>query len=78
MQEAGAIRKRHGAAIQRYREHRELSRKELAGIVGVHVSALTQWEKGVTSPSDVHRIALAEHLRVPVAVLFNLEPVAVA
>ena len=73
---AKRIRQRQGASIKQVRLLRDIDRATLAATVGVTVSALTQWENGVTAPRQLHQVAIALALNVPHAVLFNLDGLA--
>lgn len=55
-------RKAMGAHLRKVREARGVSRVDLANKLGVHQSAVTQWENGVMAPRLPHMVALREHL----------------
>jgi transcriptional regulator with XRE-family HTH domain len=60
-----------GQRIQRVRLMKGLSRRDLAMLVGVDVSALANWERGKYLPRDSHKGALAKALDLTVERLFR-------
>jgi transcriptional regulator with XRE-family HTH domain len=49
-------------AIRSARRRAGLSQVELAGLLGVRQSSVSQWERGSTKPSTMHLLALASAL----------------
>jgi transcriptional regulator with XRE-family HTH domain len=49
-------------AIRAARRRAGLSQAELAELLGVRQSSVSQWERGSTKPSTVHLLALASAL----------------
>jgi transcriptional regulator with XRE-family HTH domain len=49
-------------AIRRARRQAGLSQVELAELLGVRQSSVSQWERGSTKPSTVHLLTLAARL----------------
>jgi transcriptional regulator with XRE-family HTH domain len=49
-------------AIRRARRRAGLSQVELAELLGVRQSSVSQWERGSTKPSTVHLLSLASRL----------------
>ena len=58
-------RKTMGAHLKAVRQRVGYSRAELAAALGVHPSAVTQWENGENAPRLTHMVALREHLGEP-------------
>lgn len=54
-----------GAHLKRVREDKGVTRRALALSLGVHESAVTQWETGQTAPRLPHQTALREILGDP-------------
>jgi transcriptional regulator with XRE-family HTH domain len=50
-------------AIRSARKRAGLSQVELARLLGVQQSSVSQWERGSTKPSTMHLLALAARLR---------------
>jgi transcriptional regulator with XRE-family HTH domain len=50
-------------AIRSARKRAGLSQVELARLLGVRQSSVSQWERGSTKPSTMHLLALAARLR---------------
>lgn len=73
---AKRIRRQQGEKIKQVRKLRDIDRAGLAELVGVTLSAVTQWENGDTSPRQHHQVALCKALDVPHSVLFGLDAVA--
>lgn len=53
---------RNGELIKSYRRTRQYSQAALAGLLGVSVSAVSQWERGETAPRPEHVHQLEEVL----------------
>ena len=75
---AKRIRRRQGDMIRSARKLKGLSALDLAEAVGVHVSAISQWETGRYSPRAHHQLAIARALEVPHSLLFSLDAEAAA
>jgi DNA-binding XRE family transcriptional regulator len=56
------------------RADRRLSRKELAEMVGVNFQTIGYLERGEYSPSLELALRLAEHFKLPVEMIFSLQP----
>jgi transcriptional regulator with XRE-family HTH domain len=56
-------------AIRSARRRAGLSQVELAKLLGVRQSSISQWERGSTKPSTVHLLALAARLGCSLAEL---------
>ena len=56
------------------RAERNLSRKALADLVGVHYQTIGYLERGEYSPSLVLALRIAESLGVPIDATFSLTP----
>ncbi len=61
--------------IKDIRKQKGLSQKELADLCGVHQTAVSQWEKGRTTPDITSLKKLAKALGVSVELLLGVEPV---
>lgn len=61
--------------IREYRRRCGLSQKELADLCGVHQTAVSQWEKGRTTPDLESLKKLAKALGVSVELLLGEEPI---
>jgi transcriptional regulator with XRE-family HTH domain len=55
---ADQVRSELPGIIRAARRRRGLSQQELADLVGMDQSAVSQWERGYTLPSVVHLLAL--------------------
>ena len=53
-----------GQALTAARQQQHLSQKALAALVGVHSSAVAQWEQATTKPRNDHLFALERALRL--------------
>src|SRR5829696_10408530 len=53
-----------GQRLRQLRLDRSLSRRQLAGRVGVALDTVGSWERGTSSPRVRHLLALAEQLAV--------------
>lgn len=51
------------------RERRDLTQRDLAEAVGVHVTAVSHWEQGLSRPSVLRLAAVAKALGVTVDAL---------
>lgn len=70
---AQAIRIRQGEDIRKFREFRTLSQSGLAEVVGVTKAAVSDWERGVSSPRPHLQVAVANALGVPWSSIFGLD-----
>lgn len=59
-----------GMKIKEIRNHRGLTRKDIANHIGIHYSSVTKWENGETTPADQHKVELSRLLEVKVEELF--------
>lgn len=73
---AEAIRVRQGTKIREYRTHWKLSQGELAESVGVTKAAVSEWERGVSSPRPHLQVSIAKALKAPWAIIFGLDEAA--
>lgn len=58
-------RKTMGAHLKVVRDRAGYSRAQVAAAIGVHPSAVTQWENGENAPRLTHMVALREFLNDP-------------
>jgi transcriptional regulator with XRE-family HTH domain len=63
-------------AIRSARRRAGLSQVELAELLGVRQSSVSQWERGSTKPSTMHLLALAAKLGCSLAELAGAEATA--
>lgn len=70
---AQAIRTRQGEDIRKFRDFRDLSQTDLANVVGVTKAAVSEWERGVSSPRPHLQVAIANALGVPWSSIFGLD-----
>lgn len=70
---AEAIRRRQGAEIRKFRKFRSLSQAALAGQVGVTKAAVSDWERGASTPRQHLQVEIAKALEVPWSSLFGLD-----
>lgn len=75
---AEAIRRRQGTEIRKFRQFRSLSQSALAESVGVTKAAVSDWERGTSTPRQHLQIAIAKALEVPWSSLFGLDRESVA
>lgn len=61
-----------GLNIKVARARKGLSQRGLAEVLGVTQAAVGRWETGVSTPTDEHKLRLAEALDEDVRVLFPL------
>lgn len=73
---AESIRLSQGAKIRKFREMKQLSQQALANQVGVSKAAVSEWERGRTSPRQHHQKLIAQSLSAPWVVLFGIEDAA--
>lgn len=66
------LRRLWGRNLRNLRLAHDVTQRELAANIGVHYSTVSLWESGQRVPLDSHRILLAEHFGVDVAMLFPL------
>lgn len=60
--------------IAMLRAERGVSRRELAGALGIHYQTVGYLERGEFRPSLYLALRLAAYFEVPVEVVFSLEP----
>ena len=65
------IRVEQGRRIRDLRKFKKLSQEAVAEQVGVTKAAVSDWERGVSSPRDVHQVAVAKALGCPWSTLFQ-------
>ena len=73
---AKRIRLRQGSAIRTVRKMRGLTPQELAELVAVTPSAVSQWELGTYTPRQSVQVKIAKALDVPWSMLFGLDEAA--
>src|SRR6266540_2224573 len=61
-----------GRALADARRRRRLSQRALGAAVGVRQSAVTQWERGITTPKIEHVFAVEQALGLPSGALARL------
>lgn len=59
--------------IEELRAKKQISRQELADLVGVHYQTIGYLERGEYSPSLVLALQIAQALKTPVEKIFSLE-----
>lgn len=70
---AAAIRQRQGNKIRQFRGFRELTQEALAERIGVTKAAVSDWERGASTPRQHLQVALAAVLNVPWSSIFGLD-----
>lgn len=82
---AEAIRQRQGADIRKFRkftrvgdDKREMSQSDLANVIGVTKAAVSDWERGNSSPRPHLQVEIAKALNVPWSSIFGLDREAAA
>ncbi len=60
--------------IAMLRAERGISRRQLAGVLGVHYQTIGYLERGEYSPSLYLALKIAEYFEVPVEVIFSTTP----
>ena len=60
--------------IAMLRAERGISRRELAGALGVHYQTVGYLERGEYSPSLYLALRIAQYFEVPVEVIFSADP----
>lgn len=73
---AEAIRLRQGKKIREYRQHWKKSQATLADELGVTKAAVSEWERGVSTPRQHLQLDIAKALHAPWSILFGLDEVA--
>lgn len=68
-----ALKAKQGRLIRQYRVFNDLSQTDLANRVGVTKAAVSEWERGVSTPRPTIQIAIAREVRAPWNVLFGLD-----
>ncbi len=63
-----------GKRLRELREERRISLRELGRLSGISVNALSQIERGLTSPSVSTLYRLVDALSVPITAIFRAEP----
>ena len=62
--------------LRRYREHREMTQKQLGQLLNYSQQTIHKWESGETSPDPDAVVRLARALRIPLTVLLGEHGVA--
>ena len=62
-----------GQKLQKRRKHKGLSQEQLAGLLEVDQSRISDWERGIHRPDPVYRKALAEKLNLDESFFDELE-----
>lgn len=62
-----------GSRIRKYREERKISRGELAQILGVTLSCISNWELGQNDPAADHLGDLCQALQVSPSELLGIQ-----
>ncbi len=57
--------------LRRYREHREMTQKQLGQLLNYSQQTIHKWESGETSPDPQSVVRLARALRIPVTILLG-------
>lgn len=70
---AHAIRQRQGAKIRDFRKIHDMTQQDLANKVKVTKAAVSEWERGASSPRPHIQVAIAAALNAPWTTLFGLE-----
>lgn len=70
---AKRIRTLQGSRIRAARKMRGITLAELADTLGVHSSAISQWECGRTSPRPEMQVRIAQALGTQPSFLFNVD-----
>lgn len=79
---ARRLRARQGAKIRTHREFRKWTIAQLAARmceqegITITVAAISDWERGVSTPRPHHQVALAKALDTPWSSLFSLDDAA--
>lgn len=68
-----ALRLKQGGRIKEYRQFRKLSQSDLAAQVGVTKAAVSEWERGKSSPRATIQVEIARAVGAPWNVLFGLD-----
>lgn len=67
-----ALKYELGSQIRRFREARKLSQKELAQLIGVSNSRISNWEQGINRPDADTIVSLCKALAVSPSELLNV------
>jgi len=59
-----------GEKLRAWRRRKKLPLKAVAGELGVSVSVISEWERGIRFPSSRHLDALSEYTGIPACFLF--------
>lgn len=70
---AAAIRRRQGGEIRKFRQFKKLSQAVLADMVGVTKAAVSEWERGASSPRQHLQVEVARALDIPWSSIFGLD-----
>lgn len=70
---AERIRTAQGGKIRQFRTFQGLTQHALAELVGVTKAAVSDWERGVTTPRQHHQVSIAAALNMPWSALFGLD-----
>lgn len=70
---AHAIRRRQGAKIRDFRKIHNMTQQALAEKVKVTKAAVSEWERGESSPRPHIQVEIAKALQAPWTTLFGLE-----
>lgn len=66
------VRREWGKNIRRSRQAMGLTQTQLAELVGVRQSSVAKWERGINTPRDHQKVAIASALHIDVRMLFPL------
>lgn len=64
------MRRTWGQNIKLQRKVADMSQAELAAALGIHQSAVSRWEKGITAPTIENQLAIARVLGSDARILF--------
>lgn len=70
---AAALRQKQGTRIRTQRDFLDMSQSALAERCGVTKAAVSEWERGTSSPRQHLQVRIAEALRTPWSNLFGLD-----
>lgn len=56
------------------RKEKKLSMKDIASQIGVNTTTIGKWERGISAPSDVKMVRLAEILEVDIEIIDDIWP----
>lgn len=75
---ATSLRRDQGRRIRRLREGLHLSQHDLATSVGATKQAVSEWERGKSTPRPLLQVEIARTLETPWSDIFGLDDWAVA